>query len=196
MRQRFDQAIVFTGHRIDPAGRAESRFPSSAEAQARKAIRAAVDDLRVRFDAGRLVGIAGGASGGDLLFHEVCAELGIQTRLVLALPPEAFLAASVIGAGEDWVLRFRRVQARLGTSEVSVIAQHPAAGDAIWADANRSMIELAVSLSPNRALLALWDGKGGDGPGGTAAMVRMAKLCGVKRVVTISMKTVVERAEK
>jgi len=45
-------------------------------------------------------GIAGGASGGDILFHEISAELAIPTRLLLALPKEDFLA-EVLDAGPD-----------------------------------------------------------------------------------------------
>jgi predicted DNA-binding transcriptional regulator AlpA len=39
--------------------------------------------------------VAGGASGGDILFHEVCGELGVPTRLYLALPPESYVTESV-----------------------------------------------------------------------------------------------------
>ncbi len=87
---------------IDAADRKAPRFPPRAEAAARTAIRESV--LRLR-DAGAspMVGVAGGASGGDLLFHEVCAELGVATRLRLALPVEEFIATSVAPAGEGWV---------------------------------------------------------------------------------------------
>jgi len=30
---------------------------------------------------GKLIGISGGAGGGDILFHEVCDELGIPTMM-------------------------------------------------------------------------------------------------------------------
>jgi hypothetical protein len=36
------------------------------------------------FGSDELIGIAGGACGGDILFHEVCEELKIPTRLFLA----------------------------------------------------------------------------------------------------------------
>ncbi len=98
----FAQSVLFTGHMIDAADREEPRFPPRAEGAARMAIRESVLQLR---DSGGtpMVGIAGGASGGDLLFHEVCAELGVATRLRLALPVEEFIATSVAPAGEGWV---------------------------------------------------------------------------------------------
>ena len=30
---------------------------------------------------GRIIGVAGGACGGDVLFHELCDEMRIETRL-------------------------------------------------------------------------------------------------------------------
>lgn len=191
MPQKLDRAIVFTGHRIDSAGRAHPRFPSWAEDQVRQAIHAAVAESAAGFDRQRLVGIAGGASGGDLLFHEVCFEIGISTRLVLALPAETFLAASVAGAGSNWVERFRALVTRLGADAVKVIPQHAHAVDVVWEQANRAMIQMALDLASEQTLIALWDGNAGDGPGGTAAMIALARDRGVQHVVTIPMQPIV-----
>jgi len=46
-------------------------------------------------------GIAGGACGSDILFHEVCESLGIPTQLFLALPKDKFHVESVDRAGRD-----------------------------------------------------------------------------------------------
>ena len=48
-------------------------------------------------------GIAGGACGSDILFHEVCESLGIPTRLFLALPEAQFQVESVNRGGPVWV---------------------------------------------------------------------------------------------
>lgn len=37
-------------------------------------------------DGGVSLGLAGGACGSDILFHEVCQSLGVPTLLFLALP--------------------------------------------------------------------------------------------------------------
>ena len=66
-----------------------------------------------RSTAGKIVGVAGGACGGDMLFHEVCAELGIPTRLHLALPRERFCVTSVQQGGPDWVERYYKLCERL-----------------------------------------------------------------------------------
>src|SRR4051794_5102169 len=84
VREQFAHALLFTGHMIDSADRKEARFPARAERRARASIHAAIKHLEWR-QAGSTVGLAGGASGGDLLFHECCEELGIPTRVLLAL---------------------------------------------------------------------------------------------------------------
>lgn len=93
-----DRVILFTGHMIDtPERRGETaRFPPTARAEetARRLIEGAVR-AEIENGEGATVGIAGGASGGDILFHEVCRDLGVETELFLALPRETFQVTSV-----------------------------------------------------------------------------------------------------
>ncbi|MBM4256560.1 MAG: hypothetical protein FJ147_11785 [Deltaproteobacteria bacterium] len=56
-----------------------------------------------------LFGIAAGANGGDLLFHEACRKEGIPTHLCLALPRDEYVGQYVAPAGKHWVKRFRDV---------------------------------------------------------------------------------------
>jgi hypothetical protein len=119
----FAHSVLFTGHMIDAADREEPRFAPRAEGAARTAIRASVQQLR-DWGGTPMVGVAGGASGGDLLFHEVCAELGVATRLRLALPVEEFIATSVAPAGEGWVQRFRMLVKQLGPENVRVMGEN------------------------------------------------------------------------
>jgi hypothetical protein len=188
----FAQSLLFTGHMIDAAGRKVERFPARAEVRARKAIYEVVLGLRRKAS----VGIAAGASGGDILFHEVCAELGIPTRLYLALPAEAFIAKSVAPAGPDWVRRSEALVERLGPANVHVMGN----GDGliegptenVWQRVNFWMVEQAVALAPERTLIALWDGKGGDGPGGTEHLVKAAPGYGIRVAPVIAMQSLVE----
>lgn len=189
----FAHALVFTGHMIDRAGRAEPRFPEWAEERARAAIREAILGLRWE-RLGETLGIAGAASGGDLLFHEVCGELGIATRVLLGLPVEEFVEASVAPAGAGWVERFRRLLERRAGS-VFVMGERDGllegATENVWQRANLWMIEEATALAPERMLLALWDGKMGDGPGGTEHMANAARRFGVEVAAPIAMQKVI-----
>ena len=188
----FAQSVLFTGHMIDAPDRKEVRFPPQAEGAARMAIREAVLQLR-DWGGTPMVGVAGGASGGDLLFHEVCAELGVATRLRLALPMEEFIATSVAPAGQSWVQRFQMLVKQLGPENVRVMGETDgrkyAPADDVWSRANLWMVEDAVALAPQRTLLALWDGKGGDGPGGTEHLVSVAPSYGIRVAPQITIQS-------
>ena len=196
MANQYELALLFTGHRIDVAGRDKPRFPAWAEGRVREAIRAAVADaLRGHAQVATTIGLAAAASGGDLLFHEVCAELGITTRVLLAMPAGEFVAESVADAGCAWVERFHALLDRVGPGNVLFMG----AGDGllegatgnVWQRANLWMIEQAVALAPERTLISLWDGKAGDGPGGTQHFVNIAAQFGVRVAEPIAMEQMV-----
>jgi hypothetical protein len=181
MSAEFQHAILFTGHMIDAPDRASPRFPARAEPAARNAIRAALKSI-LAVHRGPALGLAGGASGGDILFHELCFELGVPTRLCLALPLDQSRDISVAPAGPAWIRRFDRLIDRLGSANIYILADSVHADPSlnIWARANLWMLDEAIAAAPKRTLLALWDGKPGDGPGGTEHLVTMAPSLGVE----------------
>jgi tetratricopeptide (TPR) repeat protein len=80
----------------------------NAELEIRKAIE------RERNEHGPLLfGMAAGASGSDLMFHEICDALEIDTKLYLALPKDEYVGEYVAPAGAHWVERFNKVYERL-----------------------------------------------------------------------------------
>ena len=168
------RVVLFTGHMIDAPGRKEPRFPPQQEGTARDTPPGA---------------IAGGASGGDLLFQELCAELGIASELYLALPPADFIAASVAPGGAGWVDRFNAAYDRLPKEQLADSKELPGwlqgkANYDIWQRNNLWMLHNALALGRDRVtLIALWDGKTGDGPGGTEHMVDKARARGAKIVI-------------
>ena len=179
---------------IDSPGRRRARFPAWAENRARDAIHAAIAGLQWT-QPGTTVGLAGGACGGDLLFHECCEELGIATRVLLALPPHEFEATSVAPAGPRWVKRFHtlldKAAAGLHVMQKNDGLIEGVTGN-IWQRANLWMIEEAGRLAPERALLALWDGKTGDGPGGTEHFLRAAASYDICILPPIEMRTLLQ----
>jgi len=190
------RVLVFSGHRIDPPGREASRFPASSEAQAREMIRAAVAEERSLAGDGPVEGIAGGASGGDILFHEVCAELDIPTVVLLAMPEHDFAARSVADAGAGWMERFRTLCDRVPPRVLSDgelpewLADRP--DYSIWQRSNLWILHTALSREDaDVTLIVLWDGQGGDGPGGTEDMVDIAERRGVK-VVHLDARELIE----
>jgi hypothetical protein len=183
------RVLLFTGHRIDAPGRAVPRFPARAEPLARQMIEAVVDRERALAGTGRVIGLAGGASGGDIIFLELCAEKGIETELFLAGPRDAFVAASVQDAGHEWVERFNRVYEsrpfrQLGNSLELPRWSRTLDGYSVWQRNNLWLLNHALVHGAERVtLIALWNGEAGDGPGGTADMVERAKGRGAKVVL-------------
>ena len=193
----FGHVLIFTGHMIDQADRQQARFPAWAEGRAREAIKAAIAIIEW-VHPGKTVGLAGGASGGDLLFHECCEELGIPTRLLLALAPPLFVESSVAPAGKGWIDRFRERLEKAGNAlQVMQSGDGVLEGvtDNMWQRANLWMIEEAGRLAPERALLALWDGKAGDGPGGTEHFLEVAGRYGIRILPPIAMQAVLQGKE-
>lgn len=185
--------LLFAGHMIDKQGRKEPRFPKEKEAAARERIKEKAAAVKARWNT-NVIGIAGGASGGDILFHEVCAELDIPTDLYLILPAEKFKAESVNFAGPDWVDRFDALYQKLPHRVLCNTKELPAwlqkkKDYSIWERNNLWMLNSAlVNGGRNMTLMALWDGRGGDGPGGTQHMVQEARTRGANTIV-IDVKT-------
>jgi tetratricopeptide (TPR) repeat protein len=178
------RVVVFSGHRLDEPGRVTPRFPVSHLGPVRSAIETLLERER-KSTAGSLEAFAGGASGSDIIFHEVCARMGIPSTMLLTLPPDRYLARSVQQLG-DWVDRFwhlsrSRPTLVLGESEALPPWLSGIRGYNIWQRNN--LWALATGLSKDRAevtLMLVWDGQPGDGPGGTADMAKLARARGVK----------------
>ena len=187
-----DRVLLFTGHMVDAVDRPKDkmRFPptATAESKARELIESAVR-AELQIGNGTVVGIAGGACGGDILFHEVCAALQVPTRLFLALPRDQFLVTSVQRGGPGWVERYQalceRVTPRVlqdGQALPSWLADKP--GYDIWQRNNLWTMFNALATGARRlTLIALYNPeKDPDGPGGTGHLVGTARRWGFKSV--------------
>ena len=189
MNSALDRVLLFTGHMIDGADRQTPRFPAACVPMAKKAIREAVERALASSKADTIIGIAGGACGGDLLFHDVCEELGIRSEMYLALPPNVYRTESVDRAGNEWTRRFDALLQRSKT--VPVLAGSEALppwlvsrpGWSPWQRANLWLLSEALAKgAPDVQLIALWDGEAGDGPGGTEHLFRIARENGAGTV--------------
>jgi len=191
-QERPARVVLFTGHMVDAPDRPpeNARFPrtAKAEATARALIEAALRD-EMAAPEGVSLGIAGGACGGDILFHEACAALGIPTRLYLALPPDRFQVESVQQGGPRWVERYRalceRSPARVLQDDKALprwLADKPDYD--IWRRNNLWMMFNALAIYPRHlTLIALYNReRESDGPGGTAHLVQTAQRWGFKTI--------------
>lgn len=176
--------MVFTGHMIDLGDRDVPRFPQSMEPIAKAHVMEAVRREMAGTD--ECTGIAGASSGGDILFHEVCQELGVTTEMFLAFPPDEFIEKSLAPAGDGWVERFVRLANRVALRVLPEGCGRSAWFDSshddwLWRRCNQWMLDAALSANAaTPTLLALWDGETGDGPGRTAEMVEQARGLGIR----------------
>jgi hypothetical protein len=186
-----DRVLLFTGHMVDAPDRdpAKARFPRTQEAEA--IARGLIEEaVKKELQAGEIAfGIAGGACGSDILFHEVCASLGIPTRLFLALPLRQFQVASVQRGGPEWVDRYQKLCERLPPQ---VLQDTEALPDwladkrdyDLWQRNNQWMMFHAVATNARRlTLIALYNpDRDADGLGGTAHLIGLARRWGFKSV--------------
>lgn len=166
---RVPPVVVFAGHLIDRPGRPLERFPAAAERAVREAIRDRLRPIHPAF------GYASAACGGDLLFLECMADLDAETVVVLPYNREEFKKASVdLVPGADWPGRFEHALAR--AKDVMTASEQRMPGGGMSYEYGFLMLDgtagvRADELDTDLICLALWDGRAGDGPGGTASSV-------------------------
>ncbi|MBY3330154.1 hypothetical protein HFN98_05765 [Rhizobium laguerreae] len=186
------RVILFTGHMLDAPGRDKdkARFPNTPEAvaAARKMIEKVVKE-EMNEDGGVAFGIAGGACGSDILFHEVCHSLNIPTLLLLALPEAQFQAESVNRGGVDWVMRYQQLCQRVTPRVLADSKDLPRwlSGRKGYDISQRNnlwmMFNALATQARNLTLIALYNReKEPDGPGGTSHLVSVAANWGFKTV--------------
>jgi hypothetical protein len=162
----YHGVVLVSGHVVDAADRAAPRFPPSRVPWVTDRVREAFDDWDV--GTGTTV-ICGGARGTDIIAAEEALSRGAHVIVCLALPVGEHEKRSVTLPGTDWVDRYRRLADRV---EVRPPEPGWTTGDAAFALVNQRMVDLARSLDRTPYALFVWDGKSGDGPGGTEDQVR------------------------
>jgi hypothetical protein len=165
--------LLFSGHMIDAPGRKTPRFPPVMEARAREAIARQLDAIGA--GSGDLA-VCGGACGGDLIFAEAGLARSVALEVYLPFDVATFAQHSVEFANGDWRVRFDAVLAasalHLMPSERPPLteSQDPYEQTNLW------MLEAASRFGTDKVVfMALWNGQGGDGPGGTQHMMETVR---------------------
>jgi len=174
---QIPRIAVFIGHMVDREGRPEPRFPLELENAVASAIAERIDDLGIG------MGYASAACGSDILFHEQLRAHGGSAHVVLPYDAAQFREDSVTVAPGDWGKRFNRVLADVGAANVLTLSPQRLTLESLsYEYANRVMFGLAQyharQLGTDLVVLAVWDGRAGDGPGGTAGMVARCRSLG------------------
>jgi hypothetical protein len=161
-------AVVVSGHMVDAPDRPIPRFPPSQIERVTVEAAAALDRWGVD---GSTTLVTGGARGADIIVGELAHERGARIMLCLALPPSMFVPRSVALPGTDWSERFAALHE---VADVRVLDNgSTSADDEVFARANIWMVEVARGLGgPRPHAVLVWDGRPGDGPGGTHDLAR------------------------
>lgn len=167
--------LLFSGHMIDAPNRTTPRFPAGKEPIAAQSIAQALDRIGVGPED---LALTQGACGGDLLFTEACQQRGVLVQWLQPFDEPDFINKSVICRGETWHRRYLAAKAKL-TTEIRSAPQElgplPTGSDP-YERCNLWLLSTALSYGVDKVqFICLWDGGGGDGPGGTAHMYQEVK---------------------
>lgn len=174
---RLPPVMMFAGHMVDRPDRRQPRFPPELEPVVAPAIHSRLESMEPP------IAFASAACGADLLFLEAVLDLGGEAHVVLPYDVDQFEVDSVnILPSSDWQRRFRRVLDQ-ATRVVVGSDRCGTASPSIYEYGNLLLRGLATmrasQLEAELRGMVVWDGQSGDGPGGTAALVREWQACGV-----------------
>lgn len=171
------KVFLFSGHMVDAPDRQPPRFPDKPETLTAAARRIA--DALASLDAGPDdLALTQGACGGDLLFTEACQERGVDVQWLQPFPEPEFIEKSVVSRGESWRARYLAAKAKLPRAIRSApeALGPPPKGTDPYRRCNLWLLYTALSYGiANVQFICVWNGEGGDGPGGTAHMYEEVK---------------------
>jgi len=176
-RWQPQKVFLFSGHMIDAPDRPTPRFPNDkAEiaagkiAEALAALGAGEGDLA----------LTQGAAGGDILFAEACAQRGVRIQLLQPFPEPEFIQRSILPSaeGENWRARYFQFKAQLKDLPRNMpdeLGPLPKGIDP-YERCNLWLLYTALAFGISKVhFVCLWNGGGGDGPGGTSHMYNEVK---------------------
>ena len=120
------------------------------------------------------------AAGGDILFLEACAARGVRCQVMLPMDEPAFIEESILPSanGAGWRDRWFALKSNLSDAPLIMpdeLGTGPK-GQNLFERCNRWLLNTALVSGPERLrFIGLWNGAGGDGPGGTKHMMNEAR---------------------
>jgi tetratricopeptide (TPR) repeat protein len=168
------QVILFSGHMVDGPSRPKPRFPQAKVAAATEAIARELDAMGV--GPGDLA-LTQGAAGGDLIFTELAQARGVRVQWMQPVTEPEFIEASIMGSAHanEWRERYYAAKAKMVKESPprcmpAELGPLPKGVDK-WERGNLWLLYTMLAHGPDKArCVCLWNGEGGDGPGGTKHM--------------------------
>lgn len=171
--------LAFAGHMIDEPGRDPPRFPTEKIGPVRIAIRETLQAL------GFVQGFGTSAKGSDIIFLQEMVRRKVKPIVVMPFPEEDFRQVSV---GKAWGGKLDAIRDQLEVVVLESEAPQEHLLPETFSKSNERIFRLAVEharrLDETPRLLVVWDRKvEGDGPGGTADVVRQWSEEGYQPIV-------------
>jgi class 3 adenylate cyclase len=190
---KLPRIVVVSGHMLDRLNRKQPRFPYWLEEAVRSEVRVRLAKMEAQVGFGSL------ACGADMVFAESLLERGGEINVVFPFRQDDFKQSSVdIIPGRDYSERFDKILKNAAT--VTTLNELGTANDgAAYEYCNLALIGLALLkgqfLGIDVMPLAVWDGKIGDGRGGTQSFVDFWEEKGTKVELIRLDKMLAESAE-
>lgn len=121
------------------------------------------------------------ACGGDLLFTEACQQRGVKVHWLQPFREPEFIQKSVVQSDELWRQRYLDAKTKLAApirSAPDELGEPPAYAERGYAyqRCNLWLLYTALAYGVDKVrFVCLWNGGGGDGPGGTEHMYNEVK---------------------
>jgi len=171
------QVLLFSGHMIDAPERDAPRFPAALEGAAAREIGAALDTLAA--GEGDLA-LSQCAAGGDLLFLEAARSRGLRCQVMLPRDEPQYIQRSILPSTDGAAWRERWFAVRAGLADPPRLMPDELGpgprGSNAYERCNDWLTNTALAWGPEKVrFICLWNGAGGDGPGGTQHMMDEVK---------------------
>jgi hypothetical protein len=105
----------------------------------------------------------------------------MNIEVLLPFSDAEFIKESVSFAGDDWVARFYSIRNHPNVTfhyQVELVGPLPPADNAFERNNRWALYSALIYGISKVRVIALWDGKGGDGPGGTGHMIEEVRRLG------------------
>ncbi|MGK7909762.1 MAG: tetratricopeptide repeat-containing protein [Synechococcus sp.] len=175
------QVFLFSGHMVDEQDRKTPRFPNEKAAIAFRKI----EEALVEMGAGpNDLALTQGACGGDLIFTEACQKLGVKVQWMQPFDEPEFIQRSVDRGGPEWRDRYFAAKEKLDIEKLPIRSAPQSLGSTpprfgayySYERCNLWLLFTTLSFGTEKVrFICLWNGEGGDGPGGTAHMYNEVK---------------------
>jgi tetratricopeptide (TPR) repeat protein len=154
------RAFLFSGYMVDFPGKEKKTFPADKESEIRQDIRRKLESFKLIPDDRGFVG--GLSAGSEIIFAEICVELGMRVKVFLPLPEAEYIREFVSPAGDDWVQRFYKVKNNPLVDEMYQIENvgRPKKDDDPFERNNRWALYSSLGRGIDKVhLIALWNGQ-------------------------------------